>query len=131
MMIGLYSTWFIKIGDGPLWMKRISLEQQRCQTSWWKNLLYINNYVGNDALCMFQSWYLAGKTILTFSSVLTVSMGFTDNSSLNDILFSDFFDILEWFLKCGIRNFVFLIIRLSILRCFFGFVLGNLDKFSF
>lgn len=61
MMIGLYSTWFIKIGDGPLWKHRISLEQERCQASWWKNLLYINNYYGNDALCMFQSWYLAGK----------------------------------------------------------------------
>jgi len=61
MMIGLYSTWFIKIGDGPLWKKRISLEQERCQISWWKNLLYVNNYYGNDALCMFQSWYLAGK----------------------------------------------------------------------
>lgn len=62
MMIGLYSTWFfIKIGDGPLWKQKISLEQERCQVSWWKNILYINNYYGNDALCMFQSWYLAGR----------------------------------------------------------------------
>lgn len=60
-MIGLYSTWFIRIGDGPLWKYRISMEQERCQLSWWKNLLYINNYIGNDQLCMFQSWYLAGK----------------------------------------------------------------------
>jgi hypothetical protein len=61
MMIGFYSTWFIKIGDGPLWKQRISLEQERCQMSWWKNILYINNYYGNDALCLFQSWYLAGE----------------------------------------------------------------------
>lgn len=60
-MIGLYSTWFIRIGDGPLWKYRISLEQERCQQSWWKNILYINNYYGNDKLCMFQSWYLAGE----------------------------------------------------------------------
>lgn len=60
-MIGLYSTWFIRLGSGPLWESRISIEQQRCQESWWKNLLYINNYYGNDMLCMFQSWYLAGK----------------------------------------------------------------------
>lgn len=66
MMIGLYSTWFIRIGDGPLWKQRISLEQERCQQSWWKNILYINNYYGNDALCMFQSWYLAGETSLKF-----------------------------------------------------------------
>jgi hypothetical protein len=65
-MIGLYSTWFIRIGSGPLWNYRISLEQERCQSSWWKNLLYINNYYGNDQLCMFQSWYLAGELIMKF-----------------------------------------------------------------
>ncbi|XP_070492793.1 nose resistant to fluoxetine protein 6-like [Chironomus tepperi] len=72
MMIGLYSTWFIKIGDGPLWKKRISLEQERCQISWWKNLLYINNYYGNDALCMFQSWYLAADTQLFILAPLLI-----------------------------------------------------------
>ena len=60
-MIGLYATWFIRLGDGPLWKHRISLEQERCQASWWKNILYINNYYGTDQLCMFQSWYLAGE----------------------------------------------------------------------
>ncbi|KAL7029378.1 hypothetical protein ACKWTF_006213 [Chironomus riparius] len=72
MMIGLYSTWFIKIGDGPLWKQRISLEQERCQISWWKNLLYINNYYGNDALCMFQSWYLAADTQLFILAPLII-----------------------------------------------------------
>lgn len=69
-MIGLYSTWFIRIGDGPLWKQKISLEQERCQASWWKNLLYINNYYGNDELCMFQSWYLAGELKVFASSFL-------------------------------------------------------------
>lgn len=68
-IIGLYSTWLVKLGDGPLWQSRISLEQERCMKSWWKNLLYINNYYGNDELCMFQSWYLAGEC---FSRIKTV-----------------------------------------------------------
>lgn len=63
-MIGLYATWLPKLGDGPIWDKRMKLEQERCQVSWWKNLLYINNYVGTDKLCMFQSWYLATDTQL-------------------------------------------------------------------
>lgn len=71
-MIGLYSTWFIRTGDGPLWKYRISLEQERCQESWWKNLLYINNYYGNDALCMFQSWYLAADTQLFLLAPLLI-----------------------------------------------------------
>ncbi|KAG5684438.1 hypothetical protein PVAND_013672 [Polypedilum vanderplanki] len=72
MMIGLYSTWFIKIGDGPLWKQRISLEQERCMSSWWKNILYINNYYGNDALCLFQSWYLAADTQLFLLAPLLI-----------------------------------------------------------
>lgn len=63
-VIGLYATWLTKLGDGPLWDSRMTLEQQRCRDSWWKNLLYINNYYGNDRLCMFQSWYLATDTQL-------------------------------------------------------------------
>lgn len=70
MMIGLYSSWFIKIGDGPLWKQRITLEQERCQASWWKNILYINNYYGNESLCMFQSWYLAGERSFCSASFL-------------------------------------------------------------
>lgn len=63
-MIGLYATWLRKIGDGPIWDSRMALEQERCLNSWWKNLLYINNYIGNEQLCMFQSWYLATDTQL-------------------------------------------------------------------
>lgn len=63
-IIGLYATWMPKLGDGPLWDSRMGLEQERCQISWWKNLLYINNYIGNESLCMFQSWYLATDTQL-------------------------------------------------------------------
>ena len=103
-MIGLYSTWFIKIGDGPLWKQRISLEQERCQISWWKNLLYINNYYGNDALCMFQSWYLAGKLIFCdyFFSELTASIVFTDNNSLNEIFLSCCFERIFENLECSL-----------------------------
>lgn len=60
-IISLYATWFVHLGDGPLWLQRISLEQERCKASWWRNILYVNNYVGSSDVCMFQSWYLAGE----------------------------------------------------------------------
>ncbi|ETN61640.1 hypothetical protein AND_006691 [Anopheles darlingi] len=63
-IITIYATWLPRLGDGPLWQERMALEQQRCQDSWWRNLLYINNYVGTDSMCMFQSWYLAADTQL-------------------------------------------------------------------
>lgn len=63
-IIALYSTILPRMGSGPLWNYRIGLEQERCLSSWWANLLYINNYVGTDKLCMFQSWYLSADTQL-------------------------------------------------------------------
>ncbi|KAJ2938847.1 hypothetical protein O0L34_g18475 [Tuta absoluta] len=62
IVILFYMTWLPKIGEGPLWEGRMLLEQERCMTSWWANILYINNYVNNDDMCMFQSWYLSVDT---------------------------------------------------------------------
>ncbi|KOB64652.1 Nose resistant to fluoxetine protein 6, partial [Operophtera brumata] len=66
VVILFYMTWFPKIGEGPLWDDRLMLEQERCMASWWTNILYINNYVNTDQLCMFQSWYLSVDTQLFF-----------------------------------------------------------------
>ncbi|EAT32544.1 AAEL015331-PA [Aedes aegypti] len=63
-MIALYATWLPRLGSGPLWDQRMLLEQQRCRESWWRNALYINNYLGTDSICMFQSWYLASDSQL-------------------------------------------------------------------
>ncbi|GAB0098061.1 nose resistant to fluoxetine protein 6 [Sergentomyia squamirostris] len=60
----LYMVLLQKLGSGPMWDARIGLEQERCSSSWWLNLLYLNNYIGTDKLCMFQSWYLATDTQL-------------------------------------------------------------------
>lgn len=63
-IIALYATVLPRFGSGPLWNYRIGLEKERCEHSWWSNLLYINNYVDTDQLCMFQSWYLSTDTQL-------------------------------------------------------------------
>lgn len=62
-VIALYSTWLPKLGSGPLWDSRISLEQERCQSSWWLNLLYINNYFGTDKLVCSNRFIWKKKTI--------------------------------------------------------------------
>lgn len=49
-IIGFYIYWFPMVGDGPLWPERILREQRRCQSSWWLNILYINNYFNTDQL---------------------------------------------------------------------------------
>ncbi|XP_068628049.1 nose resistant to fluoxetine protein 6-like [Battus philenor] len=66
VVILFYMTWLPKIGEGPLWKDRMLLEQERCMEAWWANILYINNYIKTDHICMFQSWYLAVDTQLFF-----------------------------------------------------------------
>ncbi|XP_022828881.1 nose resistant to fluoxetine protein 6-like [Spodoptera litura] len=66
VVILFYMTWLPKMGEGPLWQDRLLLEQERCMASWWTNILYINNYVNTDKMCMFQSWYLSVDTQLFF-----------------------------------------------------------------
>ncbi|KAL9880686.1 nose resistant to fluoxetine protein 6-like isoform 2-T2 [Glossina fuscipes fuscipes] len=70
--IGFYMTWFPSLGDGPLWQQRIEREQERCISSWFLNILYINNYFNVDKLCMFQSWYLAVDSQLFFLSPIII-----------------------------------------------------------
>lgn len=45
-------------GDGPFWPQQ-GTEINECENSWWTNLLYINNLVKTDEMCMGWSWYLA------------------------------------------------------------------------
>ncbi|XP_060528416.1 nose resistant to fluoxetine protein 6-like isoform X2 [Cylas formicarius] len=72
VVLAFYCTLFIKLGTGPFWQQRVGLEQERCLASWWANLLYINNYVNTDKICMFQSWYVScDMNFFLFSPVLT------------------------------------------------------------
>ncbi|XP_014662242.1 PREDICTED: nose resistant to fluoxetine protein 6-like, partial [Priapulus caudatus] len=45
-------------GSGPLWPKD-GFEVNYCSKTWWTNLLFINNLVYSDQMCMGWSWYLA------------------------------------------------------------------------
>ncbi|XP_052128961.1 nose resistant to fluoxetine protein 6-like [Frankliniella occidentalis] len=71
-VVALYATLLPRLGSGPLWPSRILLEQDRCRASWWTNLLYVNNYVNTDQLCMFQSWYISADTQLFMLAPLVV-----------------------------------------------------------
>ncbi|XP_060075442.1 nose resistant to fluoxetine protein 6-like [Ylistrum balloti] len=44
-------------GDGPFWPKD-GFERNYCEDSWWKNLLYINNFFDSSDMCLSWSWYL-------------------------------------------------------------------------
>ncbi|XP_037084155.1 nose resistant to fluoxetine protein 6-like [Pollicipes pollicipes] len=58
-MIAIASTWFIYIGDGPVWSFTKSSGQLNCVKYWWRNLFYIQNFFSVGEQCLAQSWYLA------------------------------------------------------------------------
>lgn len=66
IVIGLYATWLPKLGSGPLWNSRMTEEQNRCLSSWWLNLLYINNYVGTDQLVSLFFFFFQIKVVVKF-----------------------------------------------------------------
>ncbi|XP_050058911.1 nose resistant to fluoxetine protein 6-like isoform X2 [Aphis gossypii] len=47
------------LNSGPLWRMIVYRESERCKVNWWTNVLFINNYVHTDELCIIPSWYLA------------------------------------------------------------------------
>nr|XP_018899950.1 PREDICTED: nose resistant to fluoxetine protein 6-like [Bemisia tabaci] len=59
LIIALYTFVMPNLGDGPLWNRFVEREVNYCRKNWWLNLLFINNYVHADQLCMIHSWYLA------------------------------------------------------------------------
>ncbi|KAF4533050.1 hypothetical protein B566_EDAN002613, partial [Ephemera danica] len=59
IVLGVYATLFKYMGSGPIWATKVGVEVERCQENWWTNLLYVNNYINTEHMCMFQSWYVA------------------------------------------------------------------------
>ncbi|XP_071119326.1 nose resistant to fluoxetine protein 6-like [Haliotis cracherodii] len=57
LVIMVYVPLFRYWGEGPFWPQG-GIEPTNCEY-WWTNLLYINNLVNTDKMCMGWSWYLA------------------------------------------------------------------------
>ncbi|XP_039305206.1 nose resistant to fluoxetine protein 6-like [Solenopsis invicta] len=51
----LISNWFDKTSQIYMYER----PHETCAKYWWRNLLYINNLFGREAICMNWSWYLA------------------------------------------------------------------------
>ncbi|XP_028169290.1 nose resistant to fluoxetine protein 6-like [Ostrinia furnacalis] len=64
LVLATISTWMRHLGSGPLWELVVGSEAAACRRYWWAHLLYVNNYVYDDALCAPQTWYLAADTQL-------------------------------------------------------------------
>ncbi|TKR64165.1 hypothetical protein L596_024746 [Steinernema carpocapsae] len=73
VIMGLMVTLFTYISDGPFWRP---IERQFCRTSYWANLIYLNNFLPltGDA-CMGWTWYMANDMQFhIFSPILIIML---------------------------------------------------------
>ncbi|KAK3592290.1 hypothetical protein CHS0354_032680 [Potamilus streckersoni] len=59
LFLFFYSILFPYLGNGPYWFSSSYRDWEMCKESWWTNILYVNNLVKTDKLCMGWAWYLA------------------------------------------------------------------------
>lgn len=57
-------------GSGPSWMSYMSSTYTNCKSNWWANLLYINNYVNSEEMCLEHSWFFAVAAQLHFVGLI-------------------------------------------------------------
>ncbi|XP_038117241.1 nose resistant to fluoxetine protein 6 [Culex quinquefasciatus] len=53
------ATLYRRIQLGPLHERIVGSESKNCRTSWWSNLLFVNNYINANETCLRASWYLS------------------------------------------------------------------------
>ncbi|XP_067137114.1 nose resistant to fluoxetine protein 6-like [Centruroides vittatus] len=62
-------------GSGPLWNQTVKKDAQLCREHWWKNLLFINNFiVSANNMCLHNSWYVANDMQLYSFALIILSL---------------------------------------------------------
>jgi hypothetical protein len=46
VVIAFGASWYIHMGEGPMWNNTVGTMVENCRRHWWTNLLYLNNYYG-------------------------------------------------------------------------------------
>ncbi|XP_012942470.2 O-acyltransferase like protein [Aplysia californica] len=56
----VFFTGFLKFfGSGETWFSTMPVDEENCEKYVWTNVLYVNNIVHTESMCMGQTWYLA------------------------------------------------------------------------
>jgi hypothetical protein len=53
VVIAFVTSWYIHMGEGPMWNTLIGTEVEDCRRHWWINLLYFNNYFELEEMVSF------------------------------------------------------------------------------
>lgn len=59
MVLFAHMTLLRYLGSGPGWPGIVSYMETNCYNYWWSVLLYVQNFVNPNNVCIGQTWYLA------------------------------------------------------------------------
>ncbi|OQR77220.1 nose resistant to fluoxetine protein 6-like [Tropilaelaps mercedesae] len=61
------------LGRGPLWKEMVEHQGEKCETTWWKTLLFISNWsTSYETICLETTWYLQCDLQLYIVALLVV-----------------------------------------------------------
>ncbi|KAJ0173381.1 hypothetical protein K1T71_011557 [Dendrolimus kikuchii] len=73
LLVGYAATWWPKLSSGPLWPMLVDSESAICRKKFWSHVLFINNLVSPQDICLVQTWFLAvDMQLYIFASALTL-----------------------------------------------------------
>ncbi|XP_075983739.1 uncharacterized protein LOC142981609 [Anticarsia gemmatalis] len=58
LTVGYAATWWVRTGDGPVWSPMVGHEADICRKKFWTHLIYANNLVHPEQMCVGTSWTL-------------------------------------------------------------------------
>ncbi|XP_023940635.2 O-acyltransferase like protein isoform X2 [Bicyclus anynana] len=71
MVVAFSATWMRHLGSGPLWTSWIvNGSSHQCRRYFWAHIFYVNNYIPEDVVCVFQTWYIAADTQIFIAAIV-------------------------------------------------------------
>ncbi|XP_063924707.1 O-acyltransferase like protein-like [Zophobas morio] len=122
-VIILHTSWLNHLFRGPFAESILGVESNVCRKKWWTNLLYINNFVMSDGVCLLHTWYLSVDFQLTILGVFLLWL--TQKQPKYLLLTSGCviaFQIIFMFVYLALNNFKFAVIFTPELTYYFKFI---------
>lgn len=69
LFLGFYTTLLKYMATGPMWNQKYGMDEKSCESNWWYNLLYINNFLGATKMVRRKSKISVSKNDLYFTRV--------------------------------------------------------------
>lgn len=73
VMVVIAFTFFLPLfGSGPAFTEMIDPVVNACKANWWTNMLYLQNWIDTEHICLLHTWFLASDMQFHFLALLVI-----------------------------------------------------------